>query len=163
MPKMLRILSSSIGLLIILMLGHLSVTACTCPGVNPDVYPPDFEVWKKYFRQDFKGAAFTGKVLTVIKMSGEKTDIGDNILEITVKIDRIWLGRKQREMTFYASDNPCGTRFRQNESYFFIPSLENNRLYIAPCTYGTYSSKPDGNYVELMERILGKGKKFGKP
>ena len=160
---MFRILTSPIGSLIILLVGHLSVTACMCPGVNPDIYPPDFEKQRKYFREDFKGAAFTGKVLTVIKVPGEKTDIGDNILEVTVMVDRIWLGGKQRKMTFYTSDNPCGTRFLQDESYFFIPSIENGRLYIALCTYATYSRKADGNYVALMERIFGKGRKIVKP
>jgi len=160
---MFKFLCSFIGSLTILLLGHLSILACMCPGVNPDIYPPDFEAQKKYFRQDFEGAAFTGKVLSVQKVSGEKTEIGDSVLEITGIVDRVWLGEKRREMTFYTSDNPCGARFLQNESYFFIPSIENGRLYIAPFTYATYSRKVDGNYVTLMERIFGRGRKIGKP
>lgn len=138
---------------------HLLVSACMCPGVNPEIYPPDVPKLKKYYRDEFKGAAFTGKVASIKEVPGELTNIGDKVLEIVVNVDVAWFGVKSPIITLYTSDNPCGLRFRQKESYFFIPVIENHRLFIGPCTYATFSSKSDGNYVELMTAMFGKGKK----
>lgn len=140
--------------------GHLAANACMCPGVNPSIYPPDMREVKKYYRSEFKGAAFTGVVASSNVLPGELTPLGDKVLEIVVDVDRAWFGVKRSEIRFYTSDNPCGIRFLTGKSYFFIPTLESGRLYVGPCTYASYSSASDGNFVDLMVSVLGKGKKF---
>lgn len=140
---------------------HLSVNACMCPGVNPSIYPADIPKFKKYYRDEFKGAAFTGKVVSSKAFPGELTSYGDKVLEMLVNVDTAWLGVTRPTMTLYTSDNPCGVRFRESESYFFIPTLEKGRLYIGPCVYASYTSKSDGNFVDLMIAMFGQGKKFG--
>lgn len=148
------------GLVISIGFGHLAAYACMCPGVNPSIYPPDLKKVKKYYRNEFKGAAFTGKVLSSKVLPGELTSLGDKVLEVTVEVDRAWIGVKSAKMTIYTSDNPCGSRFLEGKSYFFIPELENGRLYIAPCTYASYSNDPNGNFVDLMVSVIGRGKKL---
>lgn len=157
---MVKKLAVFIGFITIMGVGHLTVKACMCSGVNPDIYPPDMKKVKKYYRTEFKGAAFTGEIVSIKVISGESTSLDDKVLEVTVEVDRAWLGVGHPEMRFYTSDNPCGIHFKENESYFFIPTPEKGRLYIAPCTYASYSSKSDGNYVDLMVAVFGKGKKF---
>ncbi len=141
-------------------LAHLSINACMCPGVNPSIYPADIPKFKKYYRKEFKGAAFTGKLVSSKEVPGTVTSYGDKLLEITVDVDRAWLGVNRPRMTLFTSDNPWGVGFRKNESYFFIPILEKGQLYIGPCTYASYSSKSDGNFVDLMKAMFGRGKKF---
>ncbi|MEP6788784.1 MAG: hypothetical protein ABJB40_10165 [Acidobacteriota bacterium] len=142
---------------------HLSVTACMCPGVNPEVYPPDITKSRIYYRDEFKGAAFSGKVLSS-KIAVGMMRLGEEVQELTVEVDRFWFGVKKQTVTVYApKDNEgCWFPFRQNESYFFIPTLENGILYIGGCTYATYNRKPDGNYVDFMIAMFGSGKRFKK-
>jgi len=144
-----------------MVFGHLSINACMCPGVNPSIYPADIPKFKQYYRDEFKGAAFTGKLVSSKEIPGKVTSYGDKLLELTVNVDRAWLGVNQPRMTVFTSDNPCGVRFRENESYFFLPTLEEGQLYISPCTYASYSSKSDGDFVDLMKAMFGGGKKFG--
>ena len=61
---------------------HLSVSACSCMGVNPEIYPPDIPKSRIYYRGEFKGAAFTGKVLSTKEAIG-LTRVGENIQELT--------------------------------------------------------------------------------
>lgn len=134
--------------------------SCMCPGVNPEMYPPDLPALAEYYRNDFKGAALTGKVVSLKELPEEKTELGDNLIQVDVEVQRAWIGEERPQIRLYSSTNPCGRRFELNKSYFFIPKIEDGRLYIGPCAYATYSSKPDGNYVELMVAIFGEGKRF---
>jgi hypothetical protein len=132
-----------------------------CPGVNPLIYPPDIPASRIYYRKEFKGAAFTGKVLS----SREASAIlwhGEKVQELTIEADRFWFGAVRRQMTIYTPvDNAgCWVPFRENESYFFIPMVEKDTLYLGVCTYATFNRKADGNYVDFMTAMFGKGKKF---
>jgi len=150
-------------LAIMLGLAHISVRACMCPGFNPEIYPPDIPKSRIYYRDEFKGAALTGKVISSREAAGI-TRLDEQIQELTVEVDRYWLGVKRRTMTVYApkDDTGCWVPFRENESYFFMPILEKKILYIHGCTYASYNRKPDGNYVDFMTTMFGRGKKFQK-
>ena len=149
------------GLAIGIAIGHLSVKACICPGVNPELYPPDIPASRSYYKNEFKGAAFTGKVLSSQEAPGDLLK-GERVQELRVEIDRFWLGVGRRTVTIYApiDRTGCWVPFVRNESYFFVPSLEDGFLYIGVCTYATYNRKSDGNYVDFMVKMFGKGKRF---
>jgi hypothetical protein len=117
-------------LVAVFAMAHVSLVACTCPGLNPSIYPADIAKFKKYYRDEFEGAAFTGSIVSSKKVPGELTNLGDNLLEIVIDVDRTWFGVEGRVVTLYTSDNVCGVRFRVKQSYFFIPALEEGRLYI---------------------------------
>ncbi|MGB7069260.1 MAG: hypothetical protein WBD22_07175 [Pyrinomonadaceae bacterium] len=142
-------------------LAHVSVMACMCPGVNPEMYPPDIDASRTYYRKEFKGSAFTGKVVSSKEASGIFQS-GESIQEVTVEVDRYWFGVKRRIITIYTplDRSGCWTPFVENESYFFIPTNEKNILYLGVCTYSTFNRKADGNYVDFMEDMFGKGKRF---
>jgi len=132
-----------------------------CPGVNPEIYPPDIEVSRTYYRKEFKGSAFTGKVVSNKEAVGILRS-GEKVQEITIEVDRYWFGVKRRIVKIYTplDKSGCWSPFRENESYFFIPTNEKSMLYLGVCTYGTFNRKVDGNYVKFMEDMYGKGKRF---
>lgn len=141
--------------------GYLSVKACMCPGVNPDLYPPDIKKSRDHYKNEFKGAAFTGKVTS----SREAPDLlqeGKKLQELTVEIDRFWFGVNRQSIIIYTPKDGtgCWLPFLVNESYFFIPSFEDGRLQVGICAYATYNRKNDGNYVAFMVKMFGKGKKY---
>lgn len=139
---------------------HLSVVACMCAGVNPDIYPPDISASRIYYRDDFKGAAFTGKVLS----SSQTPDLlleGEKVQEVTIEVDRYWFGVSGRVVKIYTPVDSagCWAPFHMNESYFFIPKSEKQMLYLGVCTYATFNRKSDGNYVDFMIKMFGQGKR----
>ncbi len=149
------------GLGIFLGFGYVSVLACMCPGVNPEMYPPDVKKSREYYKKEFNGAAFTGKVMS----SEEAPDVlreGQKVQELTVEIDRYWFGVDRRSITIYTpkDGSGCWLPFLKNESYFFIPTLVDGRLHVEICAYATFNRKHDGNYVAFMVKMFGKGKKF---
>jgi len=143
--------------------GHIPVNACMCPGFNPKIYPPDIKAMKKYYRKEFKGTAFTGKVLATTE-SATVTYKGRKTQEVTIEVDRVWLGSKKNIVVLYTplDNSGCWLPFTKGERYFFIPNMEDGILYIGLCTYSSFNKKPDGNYVDLMIAMFGKGKQVGK-
>lgn len=157
---MLKRIATTLAFFLTFGLGHITVSACMCPGFNPDIYPPDMQEVRRFYQREFRGAAFTGKVVSITDIPGEVTKYGDKVLEIEVEVDRAWTGVTQSRMKIYTSTNPCGLRFRLDGSYFFIPNIEDGRLFIGTCTYASYSSKVDGNFVDLMVAVFGSGRIF---
>ncbi len=147
--------------LIAIGVGHVSVAACMCPGVNPEVYPPNIDESRTYYQREFKGSAFTGKVISSKEAVGMLRS-GERIQEVTIEVDRYWFGVESRTVTIYTplDRSGCWAPFVVNESYFFIPENEKNMLYLGICTYATFNKKADGNYVKFMEDMFGKGKRF---
>lgn len=149
-------------LVITMCLAHLSVSACMCPGgVNPEMYPPDIPASRAYYRGEFKGAAFTGKVLSSEEAIGILR-LGEKVHEVTIEVDRYWFGVERRIIKIYAPlDNAgCWVPFRKDESYFFILEIDKQIPYLGVCTYSTFNRKSNGNYVSFMVTMFGDGKRF---
>lgn len=155
----------SVALIFILVFtigfAHLSVQACMCPGVNPEIYPPDIDKYRVHYRDEFKGASFTGMVLSSSEVKSPLND-HEKLQEVTIEVDRYWFGVSKRVLKIYtpADKTGCWSPFKVNERYFFIPRSDKQLLRVEICTYATFNRKSDGNYVDLMVKIFGKGKKF---
>lgn len=149
--------------ILVFMIGfaHLSVAACMCPGVNPDIYPPDISASRIYYRDEFKGAAFTGRVLSSAQIPDFLRE-GEKVQEVSIEIERYWFGVADRVVKIYTPvDNAgCWAPFHKGESYFFVPKSEKQMLYLGLCTYASFNRKSDGNYVDFMVKMFGKGKRY---
>ncbi len=150
-------------LLLVFTIGfaHRSASACMCPGVNPDIYPPDIPQSRIYYRDEFKGASFTGKVLSSERIPSPLRE-NEKVQEVTIEVDRYWFGVGHRVVKIYtpADDAGCWFAFKKDESYFFIPRREKQKLYLGVCTYATFNRKHDGNYVDFMVKMFGEGKRY---
>ena len=113
----------------------------------------------KLLSNEFKGAAFTGTVITSHESAREDKG-GEKLQELTIEVDRYWFGVRRRTMAIYAPKNRCWKPFREGEKYFFIPAVEDGILYGGVRAYATYNPKPDGNYVEFMSDMFGPRKTF---
>lgn len=150
--------------ILILTLGfaHISVAACMCGGgVNPEIYPPDVASSRTYYKDEFKGAAFTGKVLSSEEAVGVLRK-GEKVQELTIEVDRYWFGVARRIVKIHTPIDSagCWAPFRKDQSYFFIPEIEGDMPYLGTCTYKTFTREPDGNYVDFMIKMFGEGKRF---
>lgn len=144
-----------------------NVSACTCVTVgtqSPEDPAKVRESLRRYYREQFKGALFTGKVLQSDIMRDQKEGI--QIRKVIVDVDKFWLGVDSTQVTLFTwpgNGADCGYPYEVGKQYFFNPQFVEGVLKIGGCSYANdFDSDPEKSASKL-EEILGKAKTFPKP
>jgi hypothetical protein len=145
-----------------------SVYACTCltaevkEGDEGYVSP---EVIARYYRTDFDGAIFSGKIRNIEEVRVKQVDSpGLKIMKkVTATVNEYWSGVDNPVMTFYtdAGEGRCGVDFEVGKTYFVELQLRNNLLQTLYCTdYVTEGTPKFESQRKSFIEIFGAGKKF---
>jgi hypothetical protein len=158
-------------LLSILLVVGLSQNAfgCSCAIVDSPKKDPQKlrESMRKYYLNDFKGALFTGKVLSIEKVK-VSDKFGDGSFDhyqnkVTVEVEKYWVGVTQSSMTVYtgADGGGCGVDFEVGESYYFNPNFSNGRYQTGICDYMFDNFRnADESVTKKLNDLLGPAKEF---
>ena len=141
-----------------------SVSACTCVTVgtqSPEDPAKNRESLRRYYREQFKGALFTGKVVQSEVMWDAKHE--SRIRKVIVDVEKFWLGVDDRQITVYTwpgNGSDCGYPYEVGKHYFFNPEYEEGVLKISSCSYANGLPKdPEISTSKLVE-ILGNPQAF---
>jgi hypothetical protein len=141
--------------------------ACSCLKSDETEKDPQKirESVRNFYRNEFKGAVFTGRVLKVEKV-GRKID--DDFVatenKVTVEVDKYWVGSVRPVMTVYTgTGGDCGVNFVPGGRYFFYPHSSEGRLRAGICDYVSNAAmEANAESVKNFSEILGPAKTFRK-
>lgn len=150
---------------IVLSVGGLLVQTalgCSCPTVGqsvPGVIDPAVERanLRRYYRNEFRGALFTGTVVKIEEVGGEWKK------KVMVEVDKYWLGAVHPTMVVYTglSGADCGADFEVGQQYLFTSHFYGRQLLSMLCDYNSEDSRlPDGKAAAKLDEVLGKAKRF---
>jgi hypothetical protein len=147
---------------VFLMLAATSVaSACSCPTI-----PISTEAARKYYQNEFRGAAFTGKITSVKQISAFQEGYWtSSIREVIVDVDLYWLGVDKPQMTIYTAPEgtSCSLILKKDETYFFRPSLHKGHLFFSMCDQPNWGGRyPSKDWADYTTNILGPAKSFEK-
>lgn len=135
---------------------------CSCPGTN--FTDKSSSALRKYYKNNFKGAIFTGEVLSV-EIFKVDAGLGSPIAQkkLTIKVDKYWFGVKDRKVivnTGFASGD-CGTHSKEGETYLFIARYDKKKqLWTGICDYSIYEGLNKEEIINRLTEILGKPEVF---
>ena len=136
---------------------------------------------RNYFLNEFKGAAFVGKILNrelVIVNWMAKTEAGEpadsTMYRYTIRIKEYWFGVKSRTVIVYGEPaeplvlkngdsygwSSCGFKLKTGQTYFFTPSIYANNLQIDQCDFAQGGSDPIRYPATEFRKIIGEPKRF---
>ncbi|HEX8736981.1 MAG TPA: hypothetical protein VF721_16740 [Pyrinomonadaceae bacterium] len=90
-----------------------------CSYIKTDIKLSKAEV-RKYYLEQFKGAIFTGKVLSIKDVTVQQFDSLSLMKEVIVEVEEYWVGVEHPQMKIYTDDGEgsCGADFKIGEMYF---------------------------------------------
>jgi hypothetical protein len=179
-----RSLSYSILLVGIFMAFASEGVACSCgeepipPGVTIEQFR---QKRREYFLNEFKGAAFVGKIVNReriridrdVKAAGGEEYPYEHYYRYTIRVKEHWFGVNSRSVYVYGEpdkypmydgvvwgSSSCGFKLKTGRTYFFTPQLYDGLLHIGLCDFAGGGSDPlEGRVVEFT-KIMGQPKRF---
>jgi len=117
---------------------------------------PEFKRW---WREEFKGAVFIGTVIRIQKVDVKWFDRTTRMKRVTVNVERAWFGVTQQTFVIYTSmgkGGDCGVPYSKGYKYFFDAQLIGGQLSTNICSL----TDPDNYKVKLFEKTFGDGRSF---
>ena len=153
-----------LGFVCVFILPGQKADACTCGSftgkavdANGNPVKTDLGEVKRFWLEEFKGAAFVGKVLRVEKVSVKWFDENQRMKKVTVNVERYWLGVNSSTFVIYTNPSKggdCGVNYVKDERYFFYAPLIGGLLWTNSCS----SSAPESDFAKFFRETLGDGK-----
>lgn len=120
---------------------------------------------RKYFLEEFNGAIFTGRVVS-IKEFIVKWENGTNEImnEVVADVEKYWIGVEQPKMTVYTgtgdSGGDCSADFKIGEKYFFNINRVSGILWANFNNSSKIDSKDNTKQWKFFNKLFGEGKSF---
>lgn len=157
--------------------------ACSCvplpirPGVTIEMRRKE---QLEYFLNEFKGAAFIGKIVErqLVGFDRDGHPDGDSpesrayYYRYTVRVRDHWLGVNSQLIFVYGEPDEyrigprfwggtsCGFKLTKGQTHFFTPEFYKNDLHINLCDFAGGGSDPKEGRVEEFTKIMGGAKRF---
>jgi len=118
--------------------------------VQPNKPEVNYAAWAK----NFKGAAFSGRVIRV------ETDEAKMESKITFAVDIVWRGKVTSEATIFTPSNSamCGVTYNEGQEYVVISDSIGDRVMVFSCPAVEYAAN-QSKYLAA----LGEGKRTPRP
>lgn len=178
-----RFLEFFFVLIVVLSAFSIESLACSCgefpirAGMTADEIRKER---REYFQNEFKGAAFIGKILKRelvridrnTKAKGEDMDQYEQYYRYTIRVREHWFGVNSKLIFVYGEPDKypmgddfwgstsCGFKLKKGRAYFFTPQLYDNDLHIGLCDFAGGGSDPLEGRVEEFTKIMGEPKRF---
>ena len=150
-------------LLIFITLSAFSHSSYGCSCIGTNFIDKSNSALRKYYN-NFKGAIFTGKVLSVETIEfDEGFSLPSLKKKLTVEVDKYWFGIKNRKVTVFTGfgSGDCETHSEKGETYLFIAGYDNEKqLWTGLCDYSIYAKLNKKEIINRFTEILGKPKVF---
>jgi hypothetical protein len=151
--------------LIIISFSAFSQVSYGCSCIGTDFIDKSNKGLRNYYKNKFKGAIFTGKVLSVETAefdAGLSSPIAQK--KLTVEVDKYWFGIEDREVTVNTGMNSgdCGVSANKDDKFFFIARYDKDQLWTDICDYSIYENFNEEKLTNRFTEILGKSKTFDK-
>jgi hypothetical protein len=136
---------------------------------------------RDYFLNEFKGAAFVGKIVNReriridrdVKAAGGEEYPYEHYYRYTIRVKEHWFGVNSRSIYVYGEpdkypmydgvvwgSSSCGFKLKTGRTYFFTPQLYDGLLHIGLCDFaGGGSDHREGRITEFRN-IMGEPKQF---
>jgi hypothetical protein len=141
-----------------------SAYGCSCVTGKPIEEDPQklLDSLRKYYRHEFKGAVFAGKVLTIDRVVITASDgLPMELKEFTFEVEKYWVGVASRTIKIRTISGSCAVRFQVGESYLVNATRESLGLSTNICHYWSKEDyQPDGPAAVRYKEILGPPKNF---
>lgn len=158
--------------------------ACSCAPfpIRPDVtIEQRRKEQRDYFLNQFKGAAFIGKIVKRelvridrnVKTDGDEANQYDHYYRYTIRVREHWFGVNSRSIFVYGEpekypiyegvvwgSTSCGFKLKSGRIYFFTPELYNGNLHIGQCDFAEAGSDPSDYPAAEFRKIMGESKRF---
>jgi hypothetical protein len=136
---------------------------------------------RNYFQNEFKGAAFIGKIakreLVRIdrntKTDGDEADQYEFYYRYTIRVREHWFGVSSESIYVYGEpesypiyngvlrgSTSCGFKLEKGRTYFFTPELFKNDLHINQCDFAGAGSGLNDYPATEFRKIMGEPKRF---
>jgi len=136
---------------------------------------------RDYFLNDFKGAAFIGKIVNReriridrgVKAAGGEEYPYEHYYRYTIRVKEHWFGINSRSVYVYGEpdkypmydgvvwgSSSCGFKLKTGRTYFFTPQLYNGIMQIDQCDFAGAASDPTGRAATEFRKIMGEPKRF---
>lgn len=166
--------------IVLMIIFSSGVLACSC-GSEPLTNKTIDEIRnekRKYFLDEFSGAAFVGKIVRRERVSvtwmaktlaGKSADF--QMYKYTIRVSEYWLGVKSPTIVVYSepdeqiyhnsgSGSSCGFKLNTGKTYFFTPGFYENNLTIGQCDFAGGGSEPNEYAAKEFRTIMGEPKQF---
>jgi hypothetical protein len=139
--------------------GAFPLENIACSYIKTDIKLSKAEV-RKYYLEQFKGAIFTGKVLSVKDEWVRWFDNFSLMKEVIIEVDEYWVGVEHPQMKIYTGtgEGDCSADFKIGEIYFINVDKTGGVLW---STF--YNSSNIDSPKELKRETKFISKIFGKP
>jgi len=99
--------------------GAFPLENIACTYIKTDIKISKAEAGK-YYLEEFKGAIFTGKVLSIKDVTVRWLDSLSLMKEVIVEVEEYWVGVEHPQMKIYTGtgEGDCSTDFKIGEIYF---------------------------------------------
>ena len=151
--------------LAVFVLYPLTAHGCSCPAPPSKeeqermlLAPTDPE-FKRWWREEFKGAVFIGTVIRIQKVDLKWFDRPTRMKRVTVNVERAWFGVSQQRFVIYTNmgkGGDCGVPYSKGYKYFFQADVIGEQLWTNICS----PTDPDNYKVKLFEKTFGDGRSF---
>ena len=133
----------------VLVLSVQAAIACSCV-LDPNKPATDYMAWAK----DFKGAAFSGRVVKIEKNPAKFE------LKVTFAVEKYWRGVDSKQAVIYTAGDSamCGVSYMEGKDYVVITDSVSGRITTYSCPEMEYASHR-AEYV----KSLGEGHKPAGP
>lgn len=154
--------------------------ACSCGGepLRPGVPIEQIRKEKReYFLNEFKGAAFIGRIVKRENVSMDRaiaTENGETVFieyyKYTIRVTEYWFGVDSKTIVVYGEPDKkknrgegtssCGFTLKKGRTYFFTPHRYKNDLEIQLCDFAGGGSDPNEYPATEFRKIMGPPKTF---
>lgn len=138
-----------------LLLTPVIVRACTV--IETD-FKLSLEETRRYYRENFKGAIFTGKVLSLRETDLELVDGLERVMRVEVEVESLLIGEEDKKIVVFTgrSEGDCHMPFDVGKVYGFQATLENGSLRSTFLNTTELKSSEDAErWVKKLKIIFG--------
>jgi len=133
-----------------------------CSYIETDIKLTKNEV-KKFYREQFKGAVFIGKILSIKEVTVKWFDEDELMKEVSIEVNKYWFGVEKSKMIVYTGTGggDCGVDFEIDKRYFLSPDKIGGLLWANIGNSSIINSISENRKrAKPFDKLFGEGKIF---